>query len=105
MIAQMNATEMLMDPTIHVSAQAIIEARNIHVLDVKQHPSYLAGEPSYRIMGDALGVRSALVVPLIDARGALGTVHVQRRVRRECSAFAMRLVGDPGENCVDAKSR
>ena len=92
MIAQMNATEMLMDPEIHVSAQAIVEARNIHVLDVRQHPSYLAGEPSYRIMGDALGVRSALVVPLIDARGALGTVHVHRRAVRPFTDDEITLV-------------
>ncbi|MGQ0565303.1 MAG: GAF domain-containing protein [Gemmobacter sp.] len=92
MIAQMNATEMLMDPAVHVSAQAIVEARNIHVLDVRQHPSYLAGEPSYRIMGDALDVRSALVVPLIDARGALGTVHVHRREVRPFTPDEIALV-------------
>ena len=92
MIAQINATEMLMDPRVHVSAQVIVEARNIHVLDVLLHPSYLAGEPSYRIMGDALGIRSALVVPLIGARGALGAVHVHRRAVRPFTDDEIALV-------------
>lgn len=92
MIAQMNATEMLMDPSVHVSAQAIVSARNIHILDVTQLPSYVAGEPSYRIMGDALGVRSALVVPLIDAKGALGVVQVHRREVRPFSDDEISLV-------------
>ena len=92
MIARTNATPMLMDPSVHVSARVIIEERNVHVVDVRQHPSYLAGEPSYRIMGDALGIRSALVVPLIDARGALGTVQVHRRAVRSFSEDEIALV-------------
>ncbi|MFN0113860.1 MAG: GAF domain-containing protein, partial [Paracoccaceae bacterium] len=92
MIARMNATEMRMDPSVHVSAQAIVEARNIHVVDVRQHPSYLAGEPSYTIMGDALGTRSSIVVPLIDAKGALGTVHVHRKTVRPFTPDEIALV-------------
>jgi GAF domain-containing protein len=92
MIARVNATPMLMDPSVHVSAQAIIHERNIHIPDVWQHPSYLSDEPSYRIFGDALGIRSILVVPLIDARGALGVVQMHRRDVRPFTADEIALV-------------
>ncbi len=92
MIARVNTTPMLMDPSVHVSAQAIIHERNVHIPDVQQHPSYLSNEPSYRIFGDALGIRSILVVPLIDARGALGVVHVHRREVRPFTPDEIALV-------------
>jgi GAF domain-containing protein len=92
MIVRTNATPMRMDPTVHVSAKVIIEERNIHMPDLHMHPSYLAGEPSYRIFGDALGIRSALIVPLIDARGALGVVQVHRRDVRAFTPDEIALV-------------
>ena len=85
MIATFNATDLLMDPAVHISAQVICEARKMQVLDVLQTEGYLSGEPSYVIMADTLRVRTALLIPLIDARGALGVVHVHRREVRPFS--------------------
>ena len=92
MIATINATDMAMDPSVHVSAQAICGECNVHVPDVMQTEGYLSGEPSYVIMADTLGVRSSLIVPLIDARGALGVVHLYRREVRAFTDDEIALV-------------
>jgi GAF domain-containing protein len=92
MIATFNATDLLMDPAVHISAQVICEERKMQVLDVLQSEGYLSGEPSYLIMADTLRVRTALLIPLIDARGALGVVHVHRREVRPFSDDEIALV-------------
>lgn len=79
-IAQINATPMKMDPAVHVSARAICEGRAIHIADMRETPSYLDGEPSFRLMVDEQGLRSILSVPLMDARGALGAINLHRKV-------------------------
>ena len=92
MISEFNATDLLMDPAVHLSAQVIFDERKMQVTDILQTDGYLSGEPSYLIMADTLGVRTALIIPLIDARGALGVVHVHRRETRPFSDDEIALV-------------
>ncbi len=92
MIATFNATGLVMDPTVHISAQVICDERKMQVHDILQSEGYLSGEPSYVIMADTLGVRTVLFIPLIDARGALGVVHVHRREVRAFSEDEIALV-------------
>ena len=78
-VAQVNATEMKMDPKIHVAARAICTGEVVHIADLIETESYRAGEPTFKIMVDEQGQRSALSVPLLKAEGAIGTINLHRR--------------------------
>ncbi|MEM9605011.1 MAG: GAF domain-containing protein, partial [Pseudomonadota bacterium] len=68
-----------LDPAKHISAQAICEARVVHVDDLSTHPSYLAREPTFVTMVELNEERTALSVPLLRDGVALGAINVYRR--------------------------
>ncbi len=59
-------------------AQSFREARTIHVTDMKESAPYLDGDPTYRRMVDAEGLRTRLCVPLLIGGKAIGTIVLSR---------------------------
>ncbi len=59
-------------------AQSFREARTIHVTDMKESTLYLDGDPTYRRMVDAEGLRTRLCVPLLIGGKAIGTIVLSR---------------------------
>ncbi len=59
-------------------AQSFREARTIHVTDMKESVPYLDGDPTYRRMVDAEGLRTRLCVPLLIEGKAIGTIVLSR---------------------------
>ena len=92
MIAEVNSLDLVMDPALHVSAEAICSAKVVHLVDVMQSPGYLSGEPTFLTMVKDLRVRSMLSVPLCDARGALGAINVHRNEVRPFLADEIALM-------------
>lgn len=78
-IARVNQTQMKMDPKVHVAARAICSGDVVHIADLAQSESYLAGESTFRIMVDEQGQRASLTVPLRDERGPIGALNLHRR--------------------------
>lgn len=77
-IQRVNQVPMKMDPDVHVSARAICDGAMVHIADLRQTRSYRSGEPSFRIMVDENGQRSALSVPLLNENGAIGAINLHR---------------------------
>ncbi|MEM7188927.1 MAG: GAF domain-containing protein [Pseudomonadota bacterium] len=61
-------------------AQAIRKSATEHVADLKDHPSYLAGNEGYRKLVEEEGFRTILAVPLAGSDGALGALALWRTV-------------------------
>ena len=79
MIADANDPPMAMDPTQHISAQAICSGEIVRIEDLSRHPRYLDGEHTFRSMVEGMGSRSLLCVPLRDDAGPLGAIMLHRR--------------------------
>lgn len=78
-IAKVNATEMKMDPEVHISARAICNEEIVHIADLRETESYRSGEASFLIMVNEQNQRSMLSVPLIDSQGPLGAINLHRQ--------------------------
>lgn len=70
---------MEMDPSVHISAQAICDAQVVHVPDLREHPSYLAREETFVMMVDLNNEITALSVPLLQGDKAIGAINIYRR--------------------------
>lgn len=92
-VERINQTQMQMDPTVHVSAQAIMSDKVVHIHDLAQSESYLAGEPTFVAMVDEQGIRTILSVPLRDESGPIGVINLHRDRIRPFTGDEIALAG------------
>jgi class 3 adenylate cyclase len=59
-------------------AQALREARTIHVEDMKKSAPYVNGDTTYRRLVDTEGIRTRICVPLLSGGVAFGTIVLSR---------------------------
>ena len=61
------------------------DARTINVADIRDDPYYLDGDPTHIKMIDEVGIRSRLIVPLVENGIAFGCVSL---IRKEVRSFS-----------------
>jgi len=74
-----------LDPSVSLTAEAMIEKRSMQIADFSDNEIYRSGQPQRLHAVDVEGVRTVMVVPLLIKDEAIGAIFLYRR---EVSLFA-----------------
>ncbi|PSL21892.1 adenylate/guanylate cyclase domain-containing protein [Shimia abyssi] len=78
------------------------DARTINAADIRDDPYYLDGEPNNVKMIEEVGIRSRLLVPLVENSTAFGCISLVRLEVRPFSDDEISLIGSFAEQAVIA---
>ena len=78
------------------------DARTISVADIRDDPYYLDGDPTHIKMIDEVGIRSRLIVPLVENGISFGCISLIRKEVRSFSDYEVTLIESFAEQAVIA---
>ena len=78
--------------TISAMGRCLVGSRTINVTDIREDPYYLDGDPVASKLVDKVGIRSRLVVPLLENGTAFGCISIIRTEVRSFSDAEVNLI-------------
>ncbi len=88
--------------TISPMGRCLGDSRTINVADMQDEPSYLYGDPVASKLIDKVGIRSRLLVPLLDNGTAFGCISIVRTEVRSFSEAEIILIESFAKQAVIA---